>query len=96
MSPTRITCALLACLFAISLSLHTTNAQAPVSQQTAGTIRLDVVVAHKNGPPVAGRIEPLRPSTNRMKSGGLMAYSTTPAMTPALACDGSVFRMKTP
>jgi VWFA-related protein len=54
MSPTRITCALLACLFAISLSLHTTNAQAPVSQQTAGTIRLDVVVAHKNGPPVAG------------------------------------------
>jgi VWFA-related protein len=54
MSFTRITSATLAYVLAVSASLVTTNAQQTAPQQTAGAIRLDVVVAHKNGPPVAG------------------------------------------
>ena len=54
MSLIRIICATLACVLAIAASLFTTNAQEAASPQAPGTVRLDVVVAHKNGPPVAG------------------------------------------
>ena len=54
MSLIRIICAPLACVLAIAASLVTTNAQEAVSQQSAGRVRLDVVVADKNGPPVGG------------------------------------------
>jgi VWFA-related protein len=54
MSLIRIACAPLACLLLISAPLVATHAQQAASQQTARTVRLDVVVAHKNGPPVAG------------------------------------------
>lgn len=54
MSLIRITRALLACIFAVSVPLVTTNAQSPASQQSSGPIHLDVVVSHKNSPPVAG------------------------------------------
>ena len=43
MSPTRITCAMLACLLAAAMSLLPSNAQEAASQQPGGTIRLDVV-----------------------------------------------------
>jgi VWFA-related protein len=53
MSLIRIACAPLACLLVISAPLVATHAQQAASQQTSATVRLDVVVAHKNGPPVA-------------------------------------------
>jgi VWFA-related protein len=54
MSVSRITCALLAVFCAIGVALIPTKAQEANSKPAAGTIRLDVVVARKNGPPVAG------------------------------------------
>ena len=54
MSLIRITSATLACLLAIAASLSAANAQEAASPQATGAIRLDVVVAHKNGPPVGG------------------------------------------
>jgi VWFA-related protein len=50
----RNTKALPAFLIAFLILLFTLDTQEVAAQQAAGGIRLDVVVAHKNGPPVAG------------------------------------------
>ncbi len=54
MSLIRIISATLVCVLAVAASLFTANAQEAASSQATGAVRLDIVVEHKNGPPVAG------------------------------------------